>query len=187
MSKVIVFENSGEIDPRLITTFGVNVKEGDNVIGFFGTGLKYALSILMRSDCAVVIQSGLQQFTFGKKTIEIRGKPFEFVTMNGEPLGFTTEVGKQWKLWMAYRELYCNAQDEGGRCYATDGTPAPEAGVTRVVVDSAEFAAIAGEHKKYFLSGEPFIATPIANIHHGQTNGVYYRKVLVGSLGPRPT
>ena len=39
---MIVFENAGEIDPRLFALIGVNVKESENAIGFFGTGLKYA-------------------------------------------------------------------------------------------------------------------------------------------------
>lgn len=184
---MIIFENSGEIDPRLITTFGVNVKESDNPIGFFGTGLKYALAILIRNGCSVIMQSGEQQFTFGKKTIQLRDKPFEFVTMNDEPLGFTTEVGKQWALWMAYRELYCNAQDEGGRTYKADAMPQPQAGITRAVVDGDEFNKVAANHGTYFLSSEPFIKTDNANIHHGQSKSVYYRGVMVGSLGPRPT
>ena len=37
---MIVFENPGEIDVAAISTFGVSVKETDNPIGFFGTGLK---------------------------------------------------------------------------------------------------------------------------------------------------
>jgi hypothetical protein len=184
---MIIFENGGEIDPRLITTFGVNVKESDNPIGFFGTGLKYALSILIRHGCSVIMQSGEQQFEFGKTTIEVRGKPFEFVTMNGQPLGFTTEVGKQWALWMAYRELYCNAQDEGGRCYKADALPSPQPGITRAIVGGDEFAQIAADHGRYFLAGEPFITGEHAHIHHGQSMGIYYRKVMVGSLGPRPT
>ena len=46
---MIVFENPGEIDIRSISTFGVSVKEGDNPIGFFGTGLKYAIVVLLRT------------------------------------------------------------------------------------------------------------------------------------------
>ena len=36
------------------------------------------------------------------------------VCMEDQELGFTTELGKNWEVWMAYRELYCNAKDEGG-------------------------------------------------------------------------
>lgn len=182
----IVFENAGEIDPLLITTFGVNVKEIDNAIGFFGTGLKYALSILMRSGCEVVIQSGAQEFRFSKKAVQLRGKPFEFVTMNDEPLGFTTEVGKTWELWMAYRELFCNAQDEGGRTYKVDEYPTAESGITRVIVSGEPFVEVAKDHGRYFLNSTPFLQTPYCNIHHGAGRGIYYRSVFVGALSPRP-
>ena len=183
----IVFENKGEIDPLLITTFGVNVKDGDSPIGFFGTGLKYALAILMRNDCAVVIQSGKQRFVFGKKAVSLRGKDFEFVTMNGEPLGFTTEVGKTWELWMAYREMFCNSQDEGGKVYQSASMPEPQAGVTRVIVTGKAFADIAGEHSKYFLTTEPWFQAERCTVHKGESKGVYYRNVMVGKLSSRPT
>jgi hypothetical protein len=49
MSAIVVFENPGEIDAAAIRTFGVSVKEGENPIGFFGTGLKYAIAILLRT------------------------------------------------------------------------------------------------------------------------------------------
>lgn len=187
MSRLVIFENPGEIDPRLISTFGVNVKESDSAIGFFGTGLKYALAILVREGCAVTIWSGLTRYEFGKRVEEIRGKPFEFVTMNGEPMGFTTEVGKKWQLWMAYRELYCNAQDEGGRCDEADTEPDPEAGLTRVIVSGDAFTAVRRDHWRYFIGGEPMIVTPNIEIHDRHGAGVYFRGVLVGTAGAKPT
>ena len=36
----VVFENQGLVDVRAIKTFGVSVKENENQMGFFGTGLK---------------------------------------------------------------------------------------------------------------------------------------------------
>lgn len=45
---MIIFRNAGTIDPKSITTFGVSSKENPGAIGFFGTGLKYALAILLR-------------------------------------------------------------------------------------------------------------------------------------------
>src|ERR1700761_673266 len=124
----VVFENPGEIDPLAIRTFGVSVKEGDNPIGFFGTGLKYALSILLRTGHHISIQAGERTLTFATKEAAIRNQPFNLITMDGEPLGFTDAVGKTWEVWMAYRELYCNCKDEGGTIYVAD-QPAPQAGV----------------------------------------------------------
>jgi len=182
----VIFENKGEIDPLLMTTFGVNVKENDNPIGFFGTGLKYGLAILMRHDCDVTVQAGEKSYRFGKRATELRGKPFEFVTMNGEPLGFTTELGKKWDLWMAYREVYCNTQDEGGRVYEADA-PVPTAGVTRVIVGGDKFLQIARDHSLYFLTTAPIVTGERVHIHQGDSRGAYYRTVLVGPLSARRT
>ena len=63
----VIFENPGEIDPLAIRTFGVSVKEGDNPIGFFGTGLKYALAILLRTGHQVSMQAGELTLAFGTK------------------------------------------------------------------------------------------------------------------------
>lgn len=182
----VIFENKGEIDPLLMTSFGVNVKEGESPIGFFGTGLKYGLAILMRSGCEVTVQAGERVYTFGTKPTELRGKQFEFVTMNGEPLGFTTELGKKWDLWMAYREVYCNTQDEGGKVYEGE-PPAPTPGVTRVIVSGRKFVEIARDHSRYFLSSAPMIRTDKIHIHQGESVGAYYRTVLVGNLSSKPT
>ncbi|HEX4610447.1 MAG TPA: hypothetical protein VH092_19815, partial [Urbifossiella sp.] len=40
----LVFSNPGAIDINLVKLLGVSVKDSDNAIGFFGTGMKYALA-----------------------------------------------------------------------------------------------------------------------------------------------
>jgi len=47
--KPIIFHNQGELDIRAVTTFGLSVKKNDNPIGYFGTGLKYAIAALPKS------------------------------------------------------------------------------------------------------------------------------------------
>jgi len=69
-------------------------KEGDNPIGFFGTGLKYALAILLRTGHKVAILSGTSKHRFALKDVKIRGQDFQVVTMDRHELGFTTQVGK---------------------------------------------------------------------------------------------
>ena len=94
---MIVFENKGELDIRAIKTFGVNSKDNPaSAIGYFGTGLKYALAILLRAKHVVTIITGGKKYTFGVVTSKIRNYSFDIVTMNGEELGFTTELGKDW-------------------------------------------------------------------------------------------
>lgn len=153
---MIVFENAGEIDIDAITTFGVSVKVGENPIGFFGTGLKYAIAVLLRTDHKVSIWSGDRQLRFTTERREVRMKPFDFVLMReGDrltPMGFTTELGKTWKPWMAYRELYCNARDEGGSVYSVANPNAatdPRRGQTQIRVEGAEaFLAAVGKLKE---------------------------------------
>jgi hypothetical protein len=187
MTMHIVFENVGEIDPLLIRTFGVNVKESDDAIGFFGTGLKYALAILCRATMPIIIQSGERVHRFERITRTLRGKDFDFVAMDGEPMGFTTEVGKNWQPWMAYRELFCNCQDEGGRVYESDEIPAPASGISRVIVSDPRFVGIARDHKKYFLTTAPFVVGQHVEAHRGMSSVAYYRRVKVGELGGKPT
>ena len=60
----IYFTNPGEIDIRAVTTMGVNVKEGSSSIGYFGTGLKYAIATLLREGQEIIIHSGLTTYYF---------------------------------------------------------------------------------------------------------------------------
>ena len=82
MTQLLLFENPGEIDPRLIGSFGVNVKDDPSTaFGFFGTGLKYALAILLRTGHEVTIQSGLTEHRFEKRfgTGAVRAAPLTAV------------------------------------------------------------------------------------------------------------
>ncbi|MDD3302253.1 MAG: hypothetical protein PHN31_01760 [Candidatus Gracilibacteria bacterium] len=44
-----LFENDGEIDINSIKFLGCSTKDGIETIGKFGTGLKYAISVLLRN------------------------------------------------------------------------------------------------------------------------------------------
>src|SRR5512141_2444774 len=103
---MIIFQNEGEIDINTVKTMGVSVKE-EGAIGFFGTGLKFAIATLLRNKQEIVIFSGTERYDVGVKTIQIRGQDFDMVTLNGEQIGFTTQLGKTWEMWMAFRELHC--------------------------------------------------------------------------------
>lgn len=136
----VSFKNPGEIDVRSIKSFGVSAKETDNPIGYFGTGLKYAIAIFLRSGHRVSISSGLDVFEFSIKRIQMRGKDFDFITMNGEEMPFTTELGKNWELWQAFREVYCNCIDEKG--WGQNQEQNPEAGHTVVHISGPEVAQL---------------------------------------------
>lgn len=186
---ILIFENPGEIDPRLISAFGVNVKVNDSAIGFFGTGLKYALAGLMRLGQAVTIQSGETTYTIDKVKESIRGKDFEFVRMSWydnlagqktQTLGFTTELGKAWDPWMFYRELQCNATDEQGRvCYRAAQVPQPTAGTTRIIVEGHALTSVHIERSLYFIESEPEVPLAGLNLHPGQTSYLFNKGVAV--------
>ena len=136
---MIVFENKGTLDMRAVKIMGVNSKEDKgSAIGYFGTGLKYALAILLRNGATVSILTGGQMYRFSAKTTTIRNDDFEVVYMNDEELGFTTDLGKNWEMWMAYREIYSNMLDEGGEAKAMTFLPDPDPDKTYVIVDRCE-------------------------------------------------
>lgn len=112
--KNVYFGNPGKIDPAAWATFGISAKGSEGAIGQFGTGLKYAIAILLRNGRAISIKSGEETYVFSTRTFDFRGKSFQQVTCNDIDLPFTTELGKHWELWQAYRELYSNCLDEQG-------------------------------------------------------------------------
>lgn len=127
----IFFCNKEPINLLSFEIMGLHVKEGDNPIGNFGTGLKYGVATLLRLGCTIEVtrrthegnQTPYETISFETDRQEMRGKEFHRVVMvvnNGvvksrQPLGFTTELGKQWEGWMAFRELHSNVLDERGQ------------------------------------------------------------------------
>lgn len=183
---MIVFDNPGEIDIRSISTFGISVKETENPIGFFGTGLKYAIAVLLRTGHEIRIQSGMSVVSFGLQRDAVRGQDFEFVTMSVDgsaaPIGFTTQLGRQWELWMAYREIACNCKDEGGEVLSTLDAPKPQAGRTRIIVIGQEFEAVFADSHLYLLADEPHRTVGAIEVRNRRSHHLYYRGVRVMQL-----
>lgn len=182
---MIIFENPGEIDPRLISLMGVNVKPTPSAIGFFGTGLKYSIACLLRWNESITIQSGEAVFDFQPEEASIRGQQFQIINMVGRhdraSLGFTTDLGKRWEPWMVYRELWCNTQDEGGSVY--EGTaPPPKAGLTRVIVSGPKIEEAHATRSQFILEEAPTWATPGLEIHNLPGTKIFYRGIAVQSL-----
>jgi hypothetical protein len=130
--KKYVFHTDTVIPFSAFNTFGINAKPNSgNPIGFFGTGLKYAVSIILRlgGTIRVFIDGVEYEFFLSKK--DFRGKMFQEVRMKKrkgllsswqyDKLPFTTELGKNWGLWQAFRELESNTRDENGSSYWSDG------------------------------------------------------------------
>lgn len=188
MSALIVFENPGEIDVRSISSFGVSVKEGDSPIGFFGTGLKYAIAVLLRTGHEVTVHAGLSAIRFGTSREIVRGQEFDFVTMavdDGAPasIGFTTQLGKQWDVWMAYREIACNCKDEQGLIRASEELPIPAAGFTTITVKGDAFAEAYADRHLYILEDAPAFKVGDTEVRRRGGSDFFYRGVRVHRFG----
>ena len=179
---MIIFENAGRIDTRSIVTFGVNVKETENPIGYFGTGLKYALAVLLREKQQVTMYVGTTKYEFRLKSQQIRGKEFQYVTMDEHVLPFTTSLGKGWLLWHAYRELAANAYDEPeGRVYH-DELYVPHESKTAFCVDGLAFKSVHEDRASIFLKSDPIYSFPNLKIHSGPGKWLYCNGIRVHEL-----
>lgn len=177
----VYFANDGKIDLDVIRIMGVSVKCSDNPIGYFGTGLKFALATLLRTGHEVTLSVGNDQYDFRTSKKDIRGETFDCIYMNDEQLPFTTQLGRNWEVWQAYRELHSNTLDESGTI--TDQF------VSADTVISVRGEAIQKEYQQRhltFLQHEPIHSAGCIEVHPGETKFVYYRGVRAGAL-PVPT
>ena len=181
---MIVFTNKGTLDKRSITTFGVSSKENESAIGYFGTGLKYAIAILLREGCRITIYTGGEKLEFTSRKERIRVNDFEIVLMNNAPMAFTTELGKKWSLWQAFRELYCNAIDEGGYV-SSSSKPCDANGDTVIVVQGEAFDAVYESRDDFILSSPKLLSLAHMDVHEGSSKSLFYRGIKVHSTDVR--
>lgn len=168
----VYFSNPGLIDLDVCRVMGASIKIGENPIGYFGTGLKNAISILLRTGHRVTLTRGEEVYTFSVRQSMIRDKVFDRVYMNDEALPFTTDLGKNWELWQAYRELHSNTLDEGG----TIGIE-PVPGDTVITVHGKGFEAMYHARDMTFLKRSLLETSNGIEIHAGPSRFVYYRGV----------
>jgi hypothetical protein len=178
----VYFANAGLIDLDVIRVMGVSVKNNDNPIGYFGTGLKFALSTLLRTGHDVVLTRGGERIAFSARPAEVRGKLVHRLYMGEEALPFTTELGRNWEVWQAYRELHSNTLDEAG--IITDKE------VTADTVFAVTGDALQREYLNrdaIFIAGKPIAANEFLEVYPGPTRHVFYRGVRAGVLPEEST
>jgi len=182
MNNKIYFNNNGHFDVDSVLTFGVSVKASSNTIGFFGTGFKYAVAIILRLGGSVTVNTirngNPEEYVFTKATREVRGVEFDFVQCNGVDAGFTTRMGITWAPWMAYRELRCNASDEGGNVT----TEFHQEYETVVTVDCREIAEAHHSADQHFVSGTLIGKWADVEVYDRPAAYVYYQGVAVHQL-----
>lgn len=198
--KTVVFRTPGLIDIRAFTTFGVNSKpNSQNPIGYFGTGLKYAIAVLVRESIPVKLFIGETEYEFYKSKEEFRDREFNFVRMRKrkgmlkrwqyEKLPFTTELGKNWSLWQAFRELEANTRDEQGFSFDMPENHVVDVGQEQTVIRvySDDFADIWYNRDDIFLPGglTEREGSDSIQVFDAPTNYVYYRGLRVHELKER--
>jgi hypothetical protein len=104
----------------------------------------------------------------------VRGETFERVYMGEQALGFTTQLGRTWEPWQAYRELRCNAIDEDG-VVADEMMPGNWG--TVFVVSGEAIAHCHRRRRDIFLDSAPVTATADCEIHLGENGHAFYRGV----------
>lgn len=191
------FANKSVIDLNAIAVMGVSVKEGDSPIGYFGTGLKFAIATLLRTGHEVHLtvldkERGMhERISFEARPEVIRGETFQRVHMlfhnrsralDGgdveEPLGFTTNLGRNWEPWMAYRELRSNCMDEGGTTAdrLTD-PPEGESWGTIFEVTGEAMAQCHADSGAIFIEGIPDYSHAECDVYEGRSDHAFYRGV----------
>lgn len=202
MSRAVVFKTKGKLDLRSITVFGMNAKPTTTTpIGYFGTGLKYAVAVLSREKIPVTFWIDGKKWVVERDPTSFRGKEFTELYICSTTVGglikkriklpFTTELGKNWDLWQAFRELESNTRDEKGETFIDDTGqlddpehPIGGKGLTYIAVESEEFV------QEYFDRDKTFLleglternSTDRVQCFLRKSNYIYYRGIRIIDL-----
>lgn len=202
---MIVWENDGLMPLEAATTFGINAKPGsENPIGYFGTGLKYAIAVCLRLGGRFRLFLGDTEYEFYIKDEDFRGKNFQVIRMRKrkgwakrwsyDRLPFTTELGKNWEPWMAVRELESNVRDENGESTTLSSDEMIKEHIcgpdrTVIVVECPEMEDAYENLDHIFLSPEKKLLAEIGplQIYEGSSPYIFYRGLRVTDLENRPS
>lgn len=153
--KYILVQNNGLIQLDDLKLIGSSSKRTDSTkIGMFGSGWKYALAWLIRNDATPKIFSGVEEIIVSNNYKLHRDNPVRVITFNGEESSLTAEMGPKWEGWMAFREIFSNAVDEGGEKITLNVDESEidtEGGVSRVYIPMVDaLAKVINEFDTYF-------------------------------------
>jgi len=183
------FVTPGALELDNALTFGVSAKETDSPIGQFGTGLKYALAVLLRTNHEIDIYIDGMRCPVTTESMSMRGKHFEKVAVGDMLTSFTTDLGKHWDVWMAYRELHSNVIDESGKTFY-DASSRPNyieyAGHTVISVSGDGIEQCWVDRSDVFCDGPVLDETPEIKIRAGSSRYLFYKGVRVHEL-PAPS
>lgn len=135
----IKIENKGEMDINSLLLMGATNKRGnDRMIGYFGSGLKYAMAVLLKFKIPFRIFAGEKEITVTTSRKDFRGTKFDVIKINNKLTNMTTDMGPDWKAWFAVREIYCNAIDESEHSLGISDKAVGEKGRTIFYIEFGE-------------------------------------------------
>ncbi len=182
MSKYLKISNQVEIEPNAFHLIGACTKRDDSSkIGYFGSGLKYAIAVLLREGVSFGVYSGKKKIAIEDHPDKLRGQEFNVIHIDGQKTSMTTSMGPKWKPWQAIREIYCNALDEPDAKLEQVDDVSPNEGET------AFYFCIHGENiitdilanwEKYFSHNRPTVVkSEKGSVFHARDGKVsFYRK-----------
>lgn len=188
--KYLKIVNNGELDIRLVALMGGTTKAGkENLIGNFGSGLKYTLAFLLRNNLSFKIFSGLNEVQIHTETEIIRDESFDIICINGHRTSITANMGKDWLPWMVIREIWSNSLDEGGAYKEITTECVAEEGKTSFYIQiDSQIQKVINEWNKYFIHDmEPLSVKDNYTIYPGgESLRLYKQGVLIYEDDKRP-
>lgn len=149
--KYIKIESKGLIDKNAFILMGASTKRDDkSKIGYFGTGLKYAIAYLLRNNIEFKVFSDYDEIEIMTKEVMFEGKIFNQILVDGISTSMTTDMGIDWKDWFVIREIYCNAIDQGEHGIKLTRKVGPIEGKTVFYIEADKFKEVIDNLDKYF-------------------------------------
>ncbi|MHB8483848.1 MAG: hypothetical protein ACYDBV_14140 [Nitrospiria bacterium] len=151
--KNIFVLNNGVIEKDAFHLLGASSKRDDvSKIGYFGSGLKYAIAWMLRNNIEFTVYSDGKEVKFSLIKKDFRNKSFDVIAIDGKETSITTEMGPDWNGWFALREIICNALDEEKGTYGFyDNEMVPQKGMTFFLIKSNTlFDDFVKNEKRYF-------------------------------------
>ena len=186
--KYLKIENKGLLDIRLFSLMGGTTKDNDSAkIGQWGSGLKYAITFLLRNNIEFKIFIGDKEVKIQTALEVIRGEDFNIVYVDGEKTSLTTKMGGQaWTEWTCIREIYSNALDEGDakiEIHERDNPEFIKLDCTYFYIEATpKFLEIYNNWSNYFLENKvPMYENKKFKLYpNGKNLKLYKQGVLIG-------
>lgn len=181
--KYLKIQNKGELDIRLISLMGgTTKKDKPELIGSFGSGMKYVLAYLLRNNLDFKVFIGEGQVDISTKSEQIRDTTFDVIYINGERSSITSNMGMEWEAWMIIRELYSNALDEGEELVEETEVCEGEVGTTTFFIQiDKDIREVINKWSSYFIPKEekPLFENSSFKIYNGGDNLRLYKQGIL--------